>query len=430
MSSPACAPGAPRSIALSGRTFALVAILLFLPLHAAAQQVLPAPPILPGFGGLCDGGPLPCTRMDQVALNAHADALIASGTDRRDFLFLSPYELSIAVLERLEVGLATHTAGWRQDGEIARQQGPLRIDLKGLLWPWRRDPHRRFAVAAAFQYEGRAGPFDGQNQLGRFTDLGSLRLILNQPIGLAEVGLVGGGLWDWQGRYGTAELGARAGLHLPWLDIKVFTEGLLRGLPAINSSEELPAIGPQGVLAFGLISRASRAVDIAVVVNVTFGELAPFFVNVRLLDIGIGEGYPRPQGLLIEMAKEIGAWIRTWPIDPYLKRNCTMYDDDGRPMAHLGVLAPDGRHCQWQGQKLPIGVHFWRDRRRTRICHDRRLQDCFMQRAGPQAPWTPIERPVLHGDCYLYEGRCAPAERAWLYGPRVLSSDSTHRPIL
>src|SRR5207253_118109 len=151
---------------------------------------------------------------------------------------------------------------WAQDGELAHQQGPLRFDLKGLLWPWRRDPHLHSTLAASFQYEARSSPFDGPNQLGGLTDLMSVRVVLNKPVGLSELGLVAGALWEPLGRYGTAELGARAALHLPMADLKVFAEGLIRGVPAIvRSGDPLPGldpmapIKPHGVLAVGLISR-------------------------------------------------------------------------------------------------------------------------------------------------------------------------------
>ena len=56
------------------------AIVLFMLGSASAQQpaVLPHRPWLPGFGGLCDGGPLVCTRIDEMAFQAHADLVFSS----------------------------------------------------------------------------------------------------------------------------------------------------------------------------------------------------------------------------------------------------------------------------------------------------------------------------------------------------------------
>jgi hypothetical protein len=391
----------------------LVLLLSLLCLPARAQ--LADAPLVPGFGGLCDGGPLPCTRIDEIALHARADIVVTPGTDLRPLAVVLPYGLSFAFKERFEAGLSTYTALWGEEGRrLGWTQGPLRVDLKGLLWPFGKDPHRRLSLLAAFQYEAQLQGLPGQNQLGLMTDLGALRLVLNKPIGLAELGLVAGALWDWQGRYGTAELGGRVGLHLPVADLKVFAEGLVRGVPAlVRDGAELPGaqqgqapIQPHGVLAFGLVSRSARAVDFSVVVQAGFGPVAPLSVMVRLIDLNIGKGYPRPDGLLIEMGRELGAWMkaRIQSIDPYLRRDCVLYDDDHRPMTRLGVLSQDGKRCAWGGRELPIGVHFWRDRRVTRVCYDRRLKDCFMERTSPQAPWVPLVQPVVRSDCFLVQG--------------------------
>jgi hypothetical protein len=391
----------------------LVLLLILLCLPARAQ--LADAPVLPGFGGLCDGGPLPCTRIDEIALHARADVVVAPGTEHRPLVVVLPYGLSFAFKERFEAGLSTHTALWSEEGRrLGWTQGPMRVDLKGLLWPFRKDPHRRLALVAAFQYEAQVQGLPGPNQLGLLTDLGALRLLLNKPVGLAELGLVAGGLWDWQGRYGTAELGGRVGLHLPVADLKVFTEALVRGVPAlVRDGAEIPGgpegaapIQPHGVLAFGVVSRSAKTVDFSVVVQAGFGPVAPFSVMVRLIDLNIGKGYPRPDGLLIEMGRELGGWIqaRIQSIDPYLRRDCVLYDDDHRPMTRLGVLSPDGKRCAWGGRELPIGVHFWRDRRTTKVCYDRHLRDCFMERAGPQAPWMPLVQPTVRSDCFLYQG--------------------------
>ena len=47
--------------------------------HADAPG-LPHRAWLPGFGGSCDGGPLSCTRIDELAFHARADAMFASST--------------------------------------------------------------------------------------------------------------------------------------------------------------------------------------------------------------------------------------------------------------------------------------------------------------------------------------------------------------
>ena len=195
---------------------------------ASAQESMPHRPLLPGFGSLCDGGPLVCTRIDSFAFNARADAILLPSTDRRGLGFVTPYGFSIGLFDRLEGGIYTSTAVWGQEnapGESSTrwQQDPMRFLAKGLLWPWVKDPHQRFTALLNFEYEARLPRFDGPNQLGLFTDLGILRGVVNWPLGLAEVGLSAGVLFDWRGRYGTAELSGRLGLHLPFLpDTKVY----------------------------------------------------------------------------------------------------------------------------------------------------------------------------------------------------------------
>ena len=49
----------------------------------AQPQIMPHRPILRGFGGLCDGGPLSCTRIDQIAFHAGADATVLPSTSLR-----------------------------------------------------------------------------------------------------------------------------------------------------------------------------------------------------------------------------------------------------------------------------------------------------------------------------------------------------------
>ena len=93
----------------------------------------------------------------------------------------------------------------------------MRFALKGLLWPFTKNPHQRLAVLLDFEYEARLPHFDGQNQLGLLTDLAALRAVGNLPLGLAEVGLSVGALFDAAGTYVTPELGARVGLHLPFI---------------------------------------------------------------------------------------------------------------------------------------------------------------------------------------------------------------------
>jgi hypothetical protein len=116
-------------------------------------------PLLRGFGGLCDGGPLPCTRIDQIAFHAGADAIILPSTSLRSTGVVTSYGFSVGILEHVEGGIFSNTAVWGQPSgsqtDTLWQQGPVRFSIKGLLWPWRKNPHQHFAVLLDFEYEAR-----------------------------------------------------------------------------------------------------------------------------------------------------------------------------------------------------------------------------------------------------------------------------------
>ena len=86
--------------------------LLHIRVAAAEPEILPHRPPLPGFGSLCDGGPVVCTRIDAFAFNARADTILLTSTDRRGPGFVAPYGFSIGLFERLESGVSTHTEVW------------------------------------------------------------------------------------------------------------------------------------------------------------------------------------------------------------------------------------------------------------------------------------------------------------------------------
>ncbi|MFO0579732.1 MAG: hypothetical protein U1A78_37640 [Polyangia bacterium] len=362
---------------------------------------MPHRPLLPGFGGLCDGGPLVCTRIDSFAFNARVDAIFLTSTDRRGLGFVAPYGFSIGLFGRLEGGIYTRTEVWGQEltpGASVRrwQQGPMRFLTKGLLWPWVKEPHQRFTALLDFEYEARLPRFDGPNQLGLLTDLGVLRVVLNWPKGLAEVGLSVGALFDWQGRYGTAELGARLGVHLPFMpDTKVFIEGLARGfLSRVSADTPLPGaldpanpIVPSGALALGVVSRPQKQVDVALIVQAGFGDVAPFFLTLRFADIAWGKGYPYPQSLVVDILREVGEYIaeqvRKMPADAH--ETCILYDRAGQPLATLGRRTADGAYCEWEGHRFRLGDDVYPDPARGRICLDAQASRCIGVEPGAQA---------------------------------------------
>ncbi len=361
--------------------------------HADAP-VLPHRAWLPGFGGSCDGGPLSCTRIDELAFHARADAMFSGSTDSRGFAFVAPYGFSLALFERLEGGIFSHTAVWKQPAtsgdDLRWHQGPLRFAVKALLWPWRSDPHQHLAIAASFEQEARLWHFDGPNQLGLLTDLGVLRLSLNKLLGHAEVGLQVGALFDWQKRFATAELGARIGFHLPFLpEVKVFADGGVHGisrLTHVNADAMLPGALDQrnpisfgGVLSFGVVARPRKQIDFAMAVAVGFGDVAPFTLTLRgPLDFSIGKGYSYPQSLVVDILRDTGEWVaeQLRKLPEPVRETCVLFARDGQPIATLGTLTNDGEHCELQGQRYRIGDRLYPDAQNRRVCMDAEATRC------------------------------------------------------
>ena len=370
------------------------AIVFFLLGSASAQQpaVLPHRPWLPGFGGLCDGGPLVCTRIDEMAFQAHADLVFSSSTPQRGFSFVTPYGLSFSLLSRLEFGVHSQTSVWSplQSDVPTWQQGPLRFSVKGVLWPWRSNPHQQLALVVSYEQEVRVWKFDGANQLGLLSDLAALRISLNKPVGLAEIGLQVGLLYDWGGRFATVEAGARTGLHLPFLpEVKVFAEGAIRGLPKlsyVNPDKELPGASDPAnplslgaVLSFGVVTRPRQYMDFALAVSVGFGDVAPLSVMLRgPLDFSVGKGYPYPESLALEILRDAAEWIaeRFRELPAPIRETCVLFGSDGKPIATLGTLSEDGKHCDFQGKRYRIGDKLYPDPVNRRVCVDEEASSC------------------------------------------------------
>lgn len=402
----------PSTIGLASLIIGFVFSVVALRVAWADPPIMPHRPLLRGFGGLCDGGPLPCAHIDQIAFNVGADAIVLPSTSLRGLGFVTTYGFSFGILKHLEGGISSHTAFWGQPNpadamqtDTLWQQGPVRFALKGVVWPLV-NPHQSFAVLLDFEYEARLPHFDGQNQLGLLIDLGALRAVVNVPLGLAELGLSAGALFDWQGRYGTAEIGARAGLYLPFLkDVKVFAEGLARGFPSRAGAD--PPVGPPadavdptrsiipgGALGFGIISRTQRHVDFSMVVHVGFGDVAPFFLTLRFADVAWGEGYPRPHSMVVDAIREFAEWVheQVASIDPIFSDTCLMLDDApkgqiGKSMDLLGHRTPDRQHCLWNGLWLRADkdAHYWKNKRGTLLCYDEARHHCFAERASPKS---------------------------------------------
>jgi len=205
-----------------------------------------------------------------------------------------------------------------------------------------------------------------------------------------ELGLQVGELWDWQGRYGTAEVGPRIGFHLPFLpDTKVFAEALVRGgaglsyvrggamLPgALNPTDALPR---GAVLSLGLVARPRRQIDFAMAVSIGFGDVAPFMLTLRgPLDFSMGKGYPYPQSLVVDILHETGQWIaeQLRKLPEPMQQTCVLYGRSGQPIATLGTLTVDGQHCEFQGQRFGLGDKLYPDSAQRRVCLDPQATRC------------------------------------------------------
>jgi hypothetical protein len=92
-------------------------------------------------------------------------------------------------------------------------------------------------------------------------------------------------------------------------------------------------------------------------------------------------------------------YLASLPIDPVLDQNCVLFDDDGAVIGRFGKRTPDLYYCERDGFTVPIDHHLERDRAMTRLCRDRDLKDCLLERHGSE--WVPIRRPILDESCML-----------------------------
>jgi hypothetical protein len=220
-----------------------------------------------------------------------------------------------------------------------------------------------------------------------------------------------GALYDLGGQFATGELAAQVGLYLPFFkELKVYVEALGRGVPAfIKKDALLPGVHPQSALGLGLSFHPHARVDLGVCVHRGFGGLAPWSVSINFLTLSIGKTYQERKATpalhgAAEVAREFATWAaEQWTaIDPYLKRDCILYDDNHQPTTPLGELGPDGTGCIYRGLRVPIGPHFWRNKSDTLLCNDSKLKDCFLFRTSRDDAWEPIHPMLVNEDCFAY----------------------------
>ncbi|MBL9006094.1 MAG: hypothetical protein JNJ46_17705 [Myxococcales bacterium] len=420
----------------------LLAVLHAVPAAAAEPRVMPQPALLPHYSPLCDSNLVGCLDIDDFGAHAYAHLMVLPKTDQRDAAAVFPYGVTLGLFGRFAGGVATDFSFWQEGGALIHQHGPLRLNLTALLWPllplsqapqMERDddgathyrPAHHLRIGLHYEQQVRVGPFSGANSLGLLTDLSALRMVASRTFGPIEITTSLGALYDWRGGFATGEAAAQLGIYLPFFRaLKLYGEALGRGWPtyvktsddgitpvltALLSSDGVNTIQKQSVLGLGLSFRPQARVDFGVSVQFGMGGLAPSAVLVRAIVLSVGKTYQgRAATPIAEIAADVTVEFARWikdqlaAIDPYLKQDCVLYDDEHKPVMSLGALAPDGKSCIYDGLSVPIGPHFFWNKAHTRLCNDEALTDCFLHRTSARAGWLPMHPLLVQNDCFAY----------------------------
>lgn len=414
---------------MTGRiVFCLLAVLcsvLVLSRPVAAQRALPEPAPINNFNPLCDSSLVHCLEIDHFAGHIYGHLQVLPGTARRDTAAVFPVGATLGLFGRVAGGISTYYAFWREGDATVQQLGPLRLSLTGRLLPLfasdddsSGSPSRSFQLGITYEHEVRVGPFSGSNSLGLLTNLASLYVVSSKWLGPFQLSGSIGALFEWQGSFATGSLAGQIGWLIPgFKQLKVFVEGMARGIPAYVRTEALPLIPngqdlihSQGSVGGGLAFRMHRRVDLGVEVQRGVGDgIAPWSIGVNFLVISGGKEHegravtPFAQ-LAADVTREFVSWAvkKLETIDPYLKKDCVLYDDNHQPMTKLGELAPDGSACIYQGLRVPIGPHFWKNQGETRVCYDKAATDCFLTRTDRDSSWEPVHPLLVQSDCFAY----------------------------
>lgn len=409
---------------------------------------LPQPPLAPSLNPLCDSALVPCVAMDDLAAHAFAHFVILPSTQRRGSGVVIPYGVSMGILGRLSLGIASQLAVVSLPEQPHQSHGPLRMSATVLLWPlWplrvQSDlpatgeygsyyvPPRGFRLGLSVDQQWRVGPFQAANSLGLSTDLSMVRLIATKAMGPFELTASLGALVDSHQRYATAEVGGQLGLYLPGVPaFKVSLDGLFRGIPSTVQPDFLATLPDfplrtQGALGLGLAYKPDARVDFGVSVYKGWGGIAPVTVVLRFLLVSVGRSYEgRAATSLTQLGADAAALgaerlrdaverlLREspsdFPIDPKLDDQCFIRDDDGKIMGQFGTRTPGGGFCEKDGVKVPIGHMLWRDERGDKLCRDHQvnpttksheLRDCLLWRSGKE--WHPAHQVRLNDRCEL-----------------------------
>lgn len=403
--------------------------------RASAQRAMPDSAPLTNFNPLCDSSLVHCLEIDDFAGHLYGHLQVLPKSERRDTAAVFPFGVTLGLFGRFAGGVSTYYSFWNEGDALYQQLGPLRLSLTGRLLPifplWSSGgsaegaesgdshyaPPRGFRLGLAYEHELRIGPFSGANSLGLLTDLASLYLVGSKMLGPFQLSASIGALYDWRGSFATGSIAAQLGLFLPGFKaLKIFVEGMGRGFPAyVKKGALLPTLGgqdsirPQGMAGGGLAFHPHARIDLSVAVQRGFGGIAPWVVSVNFLVVSIGKTYegraatPMAQ-LAADVTREFVSWTveKLQTIDPYLKHDCILYDDNHQPTGKLGELSPDGDACIYQGLRVPIGPRFWHNHGDTQLCYDKKLKDCFLIRSEPHSAWAPIHPLLVQSDCFAY----------------------------
>ena len=449
------------------RVFALIwvlaSLLCALPVTAAPQ---PQPALLPFYSPLCDSNLVGCLDIDDFGAHAYAHLMLLPQSEQRDTALVIPYGISLGLFGRIAGGISTDFQFWQAGNVSMRQNGPLRLNLSLLLWPLlpfdqapqtakeedgvtHYQPAHQLRIGLHYEHELRAGPLDGANALGFAADLAALRLVASRAVGPVEITGSLGALYDWRGAFVTGETAIQLGIYLPFFRaLKLYGEALVRGIPvhirraedgttpalsALVTPDGVDAINRQSVLGLGLSFRPQARVDLGVSVQRGTGGLAPAAVIVRAMVLSAGRTYqgrvatPLTQltaDVATEVAQYIHEYIKNLPVDPKLDQRCMLLDVDNTPMMDdpVGTPTADGKHCIVQGEKLRINEEWLRDRKKSVVCYDDKLQDCLLYRRPDAKGYRVLHRPWVGSDCVLHES---------IYDPEspLTRPGQTHRTV-
>ena len=217
--------------------------------------------------------------------------------------------------------------------------------------------------------EVRIGPFSGTNSLGLLTEMASLYLVGSKWLGPFQLSASIGALFDWKGSFATGSLGGQHGWLIPgFRQLKVFVGGMGRGVPAYVKQDAFPLIPDgqvpiqrQGAASVGWAFRARRRVDLSVEMQRGFGDgIAPWAIGINFLVLSGGKEHEgQAVTPIVQLAADVTPEFVNWTvqklqtIDPYLKKDCVLYDDNHQPMTK-------------QGSDFPTTIFFEQSARGTR----------------------------------------------------------------